>query len=495
MRRRWLFGDQLGPHFLDAPDQPALLIESRAVFARRRFHRAKAHLVLSAMRHRAADLGDRVRYLRADTYREALTRVGEPLSVCQPTSWAADRFVRRLAAERELAVLPDRGFASPRAEFERWGAGRGRRRLLMEDFYRDARRRLDVLIDGGEPLGGRWNYDADNREPPPRGVSRLDVPAPFEPVEDDIDAGVREDLDRWERAGDVRFVGDDGPRRFAATRTEALSALETFVTRRLAAFGPVEDAMLAEDEWMAHSMLSAPLNLGLLDPVEIVARAEREHRENGAPLASVEGFVRQVIGWRDYVWHLYWSQGPDYRSRNALGARAPLPDWLAELDADAVEAACLRDVLADLRAHGWVHHIPRLMVLGNWLLQHGIDPRESTDWFHRCFVDGYDWVMVPNVVGMSQWADGGVMATKPYAAGGAYLDRMSDYCGGCRYDPKVRVGERACPFTAGYWAFLDANAEQLRANPRMGRAVAGLGRLRDREAVVEQERARGTAAP
>jgi deoxyribodipyrimidine photolyase-related protein len=229
MTRRWLFADQLGPHFLDDPaddlagpgddhGRPVLLIESRAVFARRRWHRQKAHLVLSALRHRAAELGERAEFVQARTYREGLDRAGGraagPLTVCQPTSWAADAFVRSLEG---VEVLPARGFATDRDTFERWAAGQ--RGLLMENFYRDARRRLDLLMDGGDPAGGRWNLDAENREPPPKGAARLGVPPPWRPEEDDIDARVREDLDRWERDGDVSFVGRDGPRRFAATRT------------------------------------------------------------------------------------------------------------------------------------------------------------------------------------------------------------------------------------------------------------------------------------
>jgi hypothetical protein len=237
------------------------------------------------------------------------------------------------------------------------------------------------------------------------------------------------------------------------------------------------------------------MNLGLLDPVEVVERVERAYRAGEVPLASAEGFVRQVIGWRDYVWHLYWHLGDDYRTRNALGATTPVPQWFWDLDADAVEARCLSDVLRGVKERGWVHHIPRLMVLGNFAMQRGWDPREMTEWFHRSFVDGYDWVMVPNVVGMSQHADGGIMATKPYAGGGAYIDKMSDYCKPCVYDPKVRVGERACPYTAGYWWFIHRNRDRLALNHRMAQAVRGLDRLRDVEAVVEQEAARGSQAP
>jgi deoxyribodipyrimidine photolyase-related protein len=245
-----------------------------------------------------------------------------------------------------------------------------------------------------------------------------------------------------------------------------------------------------------HSALSPAINLGLLHPLECVHAAEDAFRAGRAPLASVEGYVRQVLGWREYVWSVYWHTPADYRDRNAMGAHGDLPSWWRDLDATGeVQAACLKGVLKDLRERGWVHHIPRLMVLSNYAMQRGWDPAQVTAWFHEAFVDGYDWVMVPNVVGMSQHADGGLMATKPYASGGAYVDRMSDYCKGCRYDPKQRLGEKACPFTAGYWAFLDRVAPQLQGNHRMAQPLAGLARLKDREQVVEQERQRGDSPP
>jgi deoxyribodipyrimidine photolyase-related protein len=492
---RWLFGDQLGPHFLDDHDGGVLLVESRRVFARTAFHRQKAHLVLSAMRHRAAELGERCRYARVERYRDALADVDGPLQVVQPTSRAAVAFVRTLADEREVERLPARGYVTTREDFTTWAESRGRRRLLLEHFYRDARRRHGVLMDGDEPVGGRWNLDAENREPPPRGQETLGVREPLWPTEDDIDAEVRDDLDRWERDGDVTFIGADGPRRFAATRAEALAALDDFVTNRLARFGPYEDAVMTGDPWMAHSLLSAPMNLGLLDPTEVVEAAEHAYRRGDVPLQSAEGFVRQVLGWRDYVWHLYWHLGDDYRSANRLNARRHLPDWWRDLDGDATDAACLTHTLNEVRDHGWVHHIPRLMVLGNYAAQRGWRPDELTDWFHRAFVDGYDWVMVPNVVGMSQHADAGVMATKPYVSGGAYLNRMSDHCGGCRFDPGTRVGENACPFTAGYWWYLDRNRERLEGNSRMTRALGGLDRLGDLDALVAQEEHRGSDPP
>ena len=509
-RLRWCFADQLGPHFLGPPQSPGddgeervLLVESRAAFARRPYHRAKAHLVLSALRHRAAELGDRCVYVAADTYSEALAglkgagRRGraptaarpQELSVVDPTSYAARRFVRG----RGLEVLPSRGFVTDEGEFSRWADGR--HRLVLEDFYREARRRTGVLMDGDEPRGGRWNFDAENRQPPPRGARSLGLPEPRWPEEDAIDAQVRADLDDWERRGLVRFTGRDGPRRFAVTRDEALATLEDFAEHRLASFGPYEDAAMAHDWVMAHSLLSAPMNLGLLSPLEAIDRVVSAGTSGKAGLPSVEGFVRQVMGWRDYVWHLYWYFGEEYAHSNALQARTPLPDWWRNLDAESVRARCLSTALAEVRDRGWNHHILRLMVLGNWALQHGFDPRETTEWFTASYVDAYPWVMGANVLGMALYADGGRMATKPYACGGAYIHRMTDLCRGCDYRPTERVGERGCPVTAGYWAFLDRHRADFSGNHRMAQALRGLDRLADLPQVVDQERGRGSAAP
>ena len=433
MTRRWLFADQRGPQFVDTPDQPVLLVESRRVFARRRFHRAKAHLLLSALRHRAAELGGQAVFLQVDSYDEALNQLGEQVTVVQPTSYAADGFVRARGIE---VVSCEGAFATSREEFAEWAAGR--KRLLLEDFYRWQRQRNDLLMDGEDPAGGKWNYDHDNREPP----------------------------------------------------------LAHFVEHRLAAFGPHEDAMLAQDPWMAHSALSPALNLGLLHPLECVCAAQQPYRVGAAPLASVEGYSRQVVGWREYIWSIYWHVPRDYRQRNAMPADQDLPEWFRSLNAAGeVTAHCLRSVLADVRERGWVHHIPRLIVLSNYALQRGWRPEQVTAWFHEAFVDGYDWVMLPNVVGMSQHADGGLIATRPYVSGGAFINPRSDYCGACAYDPKARVGPTACQFTAGYWGFLDRNADRLRGNRRMLQPLAGLGRLKDLPAVLEQDGARGSDPP
>ncbi len=485
----WLFADQLGESAYggEHADRPIVLIEAASALRRKRFHRQKLHLVLSTLRHAAHHLGDRATLIRADTYSEALRTVGGPVLVHEPTSYAAEAFVQRLHGEGLVAgILPTPTFALSRNDFQVWAGTR--RRFRLEDFYREQRRRFDILMEGAEPVGGRWNYDADNRESPPKGHAALDVPPPYRPDEDDIDAQVRRDLD----AMAIDTVGVDGPRLFAVTPDEARMALDHFISHRLPLFGRYEDAMLGADWAMAHSLLSVPLNLGVLHPLDAVRAAEAAYRDGAAPLAAAEGFIRQILGWREYIWHLYWHFGPDYRDSNALDAHTPLPDWWTDLDADAVTAECLHKALAGVRDRGWAHHIQRLMVLGSHALQRGYDPRALNDWFATAFVDGFAWVMPANVIGMSQHADGGRMATKPYTSGGAYLNKMSDHCRTCRFDPKKRLGDDACPFTAGYWAFVHRHEGLLAANMRTARSVSSMRRLADIDAVLEQEHHRET---
>ena len=490
MTMRWLFGDQLGPHFDDGG--PLLLIEARSVFARRTYHRQKAHLIVSALHHRVAEDPERCTLIQADTYRQGLAGFdAASLDAVAATSRPARALVQRLGVG---TVHPERGWFTSAQEFGEWADARGNKRFLMEDWYRSVRRSHDVLMEDGRPSGGQWNFDADNRLPPPKGHTHLPVPPPWQPTEDAIDEQVRDQLDAWEADG-VQFLGSDGPRRFAVTRSEALQALEDFIDNRLSLFGPYEDAVLWQDPFMAHSLLSVPMNLGLLHPREVVDRAVAEYMGGRATLASVEGLVRQIIGWREYVWHLYWHLGEGYESENALDAQHEPPEWFLDAHADAVQAQCLKHSLEYVRDLGYSHHIVRLMVLSNWALQRGYRPQTINDWFRRAFVDGYPWVMAANVIGMGLYADGGVMATKPYVSGGAYLKRMTDFCGDCRYDPKIRVGEKACPFTAGYWAFLHRHADVFRGNHRMATAMRTMDKLSDLDLLLAQEANRGSGAP
>jgi deoxyribodipyrimidine photolyase-related protein len=434
-----------------------------------------------------------VEWHQAHSYREVLR--GRDIEVINPTSFGLRNMVAELSQSATVEVLPSRGFVTTEEQFQRWAEGRGPRQMLMETFYRDVRVREGILMvpdpshpAGVSPEGGAFNFDHDNRQPPPKGQTTLGLPEPRWPVEDDIDQWVREELDRMESTGEARFIGRDGTRVFAATRQEALAALEDFLDHRLSDFGPYEDAAMPGDWPMAHSLLSVPMNFGLLDPREVIYAALERYHRGDAPLNSVEGFVRQIAGWRDWVWHLYWHMGENYvEQSNYFAHEVPLPPELATLDPDLVSSACLKQVVSEVRDRGWTHHINRLMVLGNHALQRRINPAQLNEWFVDAFVDGTPWVMPANVVGMSQHADGGVVATKPYLSGGAYLKKMTQYCQSCPFRPDKRVGDDACPFTAGYWAFLHDHREALRGNHRMSKPMAGMSRLTDLEQLVTQE--------
>lgn len=461
-----LLADQLGPHFQVAKD--LVLPEVISQFSKRRYHRKKAHLILSAIRHRALDPG--VSLIKLDSYRD-LVGASE---VIHPTSREFFAWAKRLGLE----VLPSRGFVASFEEFQSWVASKAGKRLVMEDFYRQQRTRTGLLMDGTAPAGGKWNFDSDNRLPPSKSGSHF--PEPFFPEEDEIDEQVRWDLNQLEKSGKAQFSGIDGPRAFAATRTEALMALERFIDTRLATFGPYEDAV-DENSWvMSHSLLSVPMNLGLLDPLEVANAADIAYQSGRIPLSSAEGFIRQIIGWRDYVWHLYWHFGEDYLDRNELNAKRPLPASWLDLDGSKSKARCVSSTLGVVSEQSWTHHIPRLMILGNTALQQGYEPKSVNDWFIDNFADGYKWVMPANVIGMSLYADGGMMSTKPYAAGGSYISKMTTHCKSCEFDPKVRTGPNACPLTNGYWQLLDRNRERFEKNQRMSQAMAGLKRLTDR---------------
>ena len=468
-----LFADQLGAHF-DLGGEIILPVVKNQ-FKKRRYHRQKAHLILYSLYARARD--PRVQLVQLNSYRD-LAGIKGLTSAIKPSS----RSLLALSESLDIELLDHRGFGSTKQDFEKFTSEKTS--LRLEDFYRQQRIRLGLLHDGTGPIGGKWNFDADNRLPPPK--LGLGLPEPWWPVEDEIDAQVRWELDELESKG-VKFLGSDGPRRFAATQREAESATKDFLENRLDLFGPYEDAIDSRDWVMAHSLLSVPLNLGLIDPVDLAQRAEQAHNQGHARLSSVEGFIRQIIGWRDYVWHLYWHFGEEYRHSNALDATDSLPAWVADLDPTALKARCLSETIRGVNENGWTHHIPRLMVLGNFMLQRGIDPASANEWFIDAFVDGTPWVMPANVIGMALYADGGRMSTKPYAAGGSYINKMSNYCSGCPFDPKIRVGEKACPMTAGYWDFIGRNADRFSKNHRMAQVLAGYRKLSDAEQVHAQE--------
>jgi deoxyribodipyrimidine photolyase-related protein len=478
VRTIWVFGDQLnrGLGALETADPTTdriLLIESTRMIESRAFHRQRLHLVLTAMRRFADELeseGFAVDLRQAPSLRAGLeAHRSEHRPDLVVATEPNGRAIGELVDDLEVDTVRSNQFLCHRKDFAEWAGGR--KRLLMEDFYRWQRRRLGYLMDGDEPVGGTWNYDHDNRRPPPSG----DVPWP-EPLRFQFD-----DLDRLVIAElPATAVGADPVGWWPTSRSQALRQLDHFVDDVLPHFGPHEDAMLDDDWHLAHSMLSPAMNLGLLLPGEVCDRVEARFGSGGVPLNSAEGFIRQVIGWREYIWGIYWLW-PDHEQSNAFGHDNPLPPAF-RLEAPT-EMTCLESAVGGLRDRAWVHHIQRLMVLSNISNLVGVDPVEVRDWMREMYIDGGDWVMGPNVFGMGLWSDGGRMATKPYVSGGAYINRMSNHCKGCRFDPRQRVGDDACPLTTLYWDFLDRNRSVLGDNHRMSRQYGMLDRLSDMDGV------------
>ena len=490
----WVLGDQLNRQIgalRDTTPQShrVLMIESTGKLISKRWHRQRAHFVITSMRRFATELRDDgfdVDYRRADSLgsgcREHVAEFDPPTIVAtEPASWDGRELLRELGVE----LVRSNQFLCHYDDFAAWAGGR--RQLKMEDFYRWQRRRLGYLMDGDEPTTGRWNFDDENREKPPKTANPW--PHPQRSALDDLDRAVLDDLPDgcW---------GAEPDGTWATTRQGALARLRHFVDDVLAMFGPHEDAMVERSWHLAHSVLSPYLNIGLLLPGEVCDAVQDAYDEGRVGIASAEGFIRQVIGWREYVWGVYWLWMPDYRNRNVLTADRPVPPvFLGEAE---TEMNCVANCMSTLHDRAYNHHIQRLMVLGNLAMLHGVEPWALTEWMWSSFVDGAEWVMLPNVIGMSQWADGGMMATKPYAAGGNYINTMSDYCASCRYDRKQRVGDDACPFTTLYWDFLARHHDLLVKNPRVARQVraseqlSDLAEVRERAVVVRRRLDDGT---
>ena len=480
-----ILGDQLSPDIssLGGADRTTTVILMAEVAAEADYvwhHRKKLALVFSAMRHHAAALreaGWAVDYVTLDDPANSGSLAGEVAraivrhNACAVVATEAGEW--RLRSEMAdwsaalgvpVTIRQDDRFLCSEADFAAWADGR--KALRMEYFYRDMRRRTGLLMEGDQPAGGQWNYDAENRKPAGRDLM---MPRPRRTPVDAVTADV------------LAMVAARFPERFgslddfwfAVTSGDAEAQFDAFVAEALPRFGDYQDAMLTGEPWLYHSIIALYLNIGLLDPLSVCQAAERAWRDGAVPLNAAEGFIRQIIGWREYVRGIYWREGPDYVHRNALAATRPLPEfyWSA-----ATDMACVRACVEQTRDHAYAHHIQRLMVTGNFALLAGIDPHALHLWYLAVYADAYEWVEAPNTVGMTQFADGGLLASKPYAASGAYIDRMSDYCGGCRYSVKAKQGAGACPFNRLYWPFLIRHADRLSRNPRMAPMYRTLGK-------------------
>ncbi|WP_434479283.1 cryptochrome/photolyase family protein [Gemmatimonas sp.] len=476
-------------------DVVVVLLESVAKGASLPWHRQKLVLILSAMRHFAASLeaaGHRVVLRNAPTYADGLAALARELGATRVVATEGreqdmvDELDRARVLLREtgvsLVLREDRGFLATREEFTTWA--RGRKEYRMEWFYREMRRKHGILMEpDGTPSGGEWNFDADNRKPWPKN-------RPVPPVwRVEPDAVTREQMERvraWKhRWGSVDAFG------LPVTRTEAKAWLERFVIERLPEFGPYEDALVHGAPDLLHSTLSSIINVGLLHPLEVVKRAERAYREGLVPIASAEGFIRQILGWREYIRGMYWQLMPGLRTANALDAPLPLPMWFWAPDGEAYNGAshgacemrCLNDTIGQVRDFGRTHHIGRLMIQCNFATMLGVEPAALSRWYWAGFTDAYEWVELPNVAGMGTWGDGGALASKPYVASGAYVNRMSNYCGQCRYDVKQRTGPDACPMNFLYWDFMARHRERFAKHPRMRMMTKHLDGMADTELV------------
>ncbi len=437
-----------------------------------RHHKKKIAFLFSAMRHFAEELrarGINVHYTKFDDRdnagsftkeieralsRENFGRIvttfpGEYRVLEEMKTWAT-RF------DVDVEIRGDDRFLATPEEFKNWAEGR--KQLRMEYFYRDMRQSYSILMNGNQPEGGKWNYDAENRKPPKDG---LNIPQTYSAEPDAITCEV---LALVADKFNAHF-GDLEPFHFAVTRDQALVALHQFIDQRLCFFGDYQDAMIEGEPWMYHAHISFYLNCGLLTPLECAKAAEHAYHSGEAPLNAVEGFIRQIIGWREYVRGIYWLKMPSYASENFFKADRRLPDfyWSGEATMN-----CLRQCISETKQNAYAHHIQRLMVLGNFALIAGIDPKEVNEWFLIVYADAYEWVELPNVSGMILFADGGYFASKPYAAGGSYINKMSNYCESCRYKVKEKNGPDACPFNYLYWDFLARNRDKLSQNHRIG---------------------------
>ena len=448
-----------------------VVVESQRMVSGRPWHKERLFFLISSARHFAAELESRgftVRYLKAPTTVDGLIlargEFGElPILCAQPSSFKQ----AKLLADFGVQFVENDFFLTSRRHFAMWAEAQ--KSFVMENFYRAQRVRLGILVEGKNPVGGQWNFDADNRLPPPKNYT---WPKYLEHERDAIDAEVAAELEMQPTTT------------LATTRAGALAQLANFVEHHLDGFGPYEDAVAADNWALHHSLLSPYLNNGLLSPQEVIAAVLAKYEAGEARIESVEAFVRQVIGWREYINGMYWHLGEEYRNRNHLSAnRKLLPVFT---NSGATKMNCVQQTVAGVEARAWVHHIPRLMILSNLALITGTNPQEFLDWMREQFIDAAEWVMVPNIIGMGVHADGGQLMTKPYAAGGAYISRMTEYCKGCEYDPKKRTGDDACPFTTLYWDFLDRHRDEFVKNHRMSQQVHGLNRLSDLDQVRER---------
>jgi deoxyribodipyrimidine photolyase-related protein len=481
----WVFEDQLNPHataLFEAPkESPVLLIESRHNFGMFPYHKKRITFLISAMRHFAEELAGAERDVRhyplkGRGYRDSFPalkhhfakRTNRELWITEPSEWHTRDWLEsvpgRLAEEFDtpdvtIRYFPNRLFLTDRQHFAKWL--QGRKRVVMEHYYRQMRKEHGLLMDGDTPAGGEWNYDRLNRKPAPKGH---EFPASPQCEPDDLTKKVIRDVNKHFPDHPGSTDGFDMP----CDRQRAKQMFDDFVKNRLPLFGDYEDAMVTGEKTLYHSLVSPVINAGLVEPLALCKLVEKAYRKGKVPINAAEGFIRQIIGWREFVYGIYWSLMPEYRRRNPRGDDRPLPDFYWD---GKTKMNCLHQSIGHVVEDAFSHHIQRLMVICNFATLAGLSPQAVNDWFLAMYVDSHDWVVTPNVIGMAMNSDEGVIATKPYVSSANYINKMSDYCGPCEYDPKERIGPKACPFNFLYWSFMDDQLDTVGRNPRVARQL------------------------
>ena len=481
----WILGDQLSQKQAalerfkeDKIKTPVIFIESLDYARQRRYHAQKLVLVWSAMRHFAEELraeGWPINYCITTDFQIPLSAWIEEhqireLWIMTPTDLPFQKIIENLILPCKTEFIANNHFLWSKEAFQAWATNR--KRLLLEDFYREGRKRFQILMDEKKPIGDQWNFDKDNRKPPKKLPK---TPNTLEFLPDQITESVLAKVQTLQ----TLTYGKLQPFRWAVTRSQALQVLEYFIQENLGYFGTYQDAMVTNEFTLWHSLISPYLNLGLLTPKEIIDLVESAYFEQDIPLNNVEGFIRQILGWREYMQGLYHFLGEDYSQHNWFCHDHELPDFY--WDREKTEMNCLHQVLKQVEETGYAHHIQRLMILSNFALIVGVAPQAIEAWFHGAFIDAYDWVMQTNVLGMGQFADGGILASKPYASSANYIHKMSDYCGNCVYNQSDRVGEKACPFNFFYWDFLNRHYDKLKTSGRMNLMLGNLKRINESE--------------
>lgn len=498
-----VLGDQLGwdnPALADfdpAQDR-VLMIEADSEADEVWNHKARIAIFLSGMRHFANEAHRRKMpciYMKVDEPDVPADFAGrlahalqahrpKALVVMEAGAWRMEKLIEGAAEHAQVLLrwVGDSHFLCTRAEFAKWAGDK--KELRMEFFYREMRKRHGILMEGKEPIGGQWNYDAENRKGfGAKGPGVIPPPARFAP-----DRVTQDVIDMV----NTRFAQHPGTLDHFAwpvTREDALVALQHFIDQRLENFGAWQDAMWTTLPFGWHALVGSSLNLHLLNPREVVVAAQQAYHARGLPLASVEGFIRQVLGWREFIRGVYWQDMPHMAEANHYGHTRDLPKWYWTGD---THMACMQATIGQSLQHGYAHHIQRLMVTGQFAVLAGLSPQQVSAWYRAMYIDAVEWVETPNTMGMAMHANGGRFTSKPYVASGQYISRMSNYCKGCRYQPEVRTGPTACPMTTLYWDFLIRHEKSFSGNPRTALMVKHVGKMSDDDKAQIRQQADAT---